>query len=240
MQYMAPVSTTRNPVKILGDSHLKETATKIDQYLNTKFEVCTWVKPGANTEELVTTLEKDCKCLGKKRNQTNKVLVKMAQFMQKDSNSNIVVVNIPHRYDMDRNSVINLEIQAVNRKLNKMARVFSHVAIVENDLNRKYFTRHGMHLNKNGKECLSKLIATQICRLVNGNNKDVPVIPLNWKDEFTDKQNTVNSLSEQKTTCSISLDWKKPDGSVTEDRSLNRVITRNRKLPVTRSNDFLC
>ena len=202
----------------------------------------------------LSTLEKDFKCLGKKdvivingkandigskRNQTNKVSVKMAQFMQKHSNSNIIVVNIPHRYDLDRNSVSNLETHAVNRKLIKMAKVFSHVAIVETDLNRKYFTRHGMHLNKSGKEWLSKLIATQICRLVNSNNKAVPVIPLNWKDEFTDKQNTVNSLAEQKTTCPISLDWNKPDGSVAEDKSLNRVSTRNRKLPVMRSKDFL-
>ena len=96
-----------------------------------------------------------------------------------------------------------------------------------------------MHLNKSGKEWLSKLIATQICRLLKSNNKDVPVIPLNWKDEFTDKQNTVNSLSDQKTTSPISLGWNKSDGSVSEDESLNRVITRNRKLPVTRSKDFL-
>jgi hypothetical protein len=113
--------------------------------------------------------------------------------------------------------MINLEIQAVNRKLNKMAKVFSHVAIVETDLNRKYFTQHGMHLNKGGKEWLSKLIATQICRLVKSNNKDVPVISLNWKDELTDKQNTINSLSEQKTTCPISRGRKKPDGSISED-----------------------
>ena len=162
--------------------------------VNTKFEVSVWIKPGANTEESVNTLEKDLKCLSKKdvivinggandigsmRNQTDMVLIKMAQFMQKHSNSNIIVVNIPHRYDLDRNSVINLEIQAVNRKLNKMAKIFSHVAIAETDLNRKYFTQHGMHLNKSGKEWLSKLIATQICRLVNSINRDVPVIALN-------------------------------------------------------------
>jgi hypothetical protein len=108
-----------------------------------------------------------------------RVFVKMAQFMQKHNNSNIIVVNIPHRYDMDRNSVTNLEIQAVNRKANKMAKVFSHVTIVQTDSNRKHFTGYGMHLNKSGKEWLSKLIATQICRLVKSNNKDVPVIPLN-------------------------------------------------------------
>jgi len=189
------------------------------------------------TEELVNTLEKDCKCLDKndvivinggvndistQKNQINKVVVKMARLMQKCSTSNIIVVNIPHRYDLNRNSVINLEIQAFNKKLNKIARVFSHAAIVETDLDRKYFTRHGMHLNNSGKECLSKLIATQINRLVNGNNKDVPAVPLNWKDELTDKQNIVN-----------------PDTTVMDEKSLNRAVTRSRRLPVTRSNDFL-
>ena len=97
----------KHKVKILGDSHLKGNATKIDQFLNTKFEVSSWVKPGAKTEELVNTLEKDCKCVDKndvivinggandissKKNQTDKVLVKMAQFMQEHNNSNIIAV----------------------------------------------------------------------------------------------------------------------------------------------------
>ena len=82
-------------------------------------------------------------------------------------------------------------------------------------------------------------MATQICRLVKSKNKDVPAIPLNWKDDLIDKQNAVNSLSEQKNTCPVSLGWNKPDGHVSEDKSLNRVINRNRKLPVTRSKDFL-
>ena len=147
--------------------------------------------------------------------------------------------NIPHRHDLNRNSLINLEIQAFNKKLNKMAKIFSHVAVIEINLNRKHFTRHGMHLNNSGKECLSKLIATQICRLVNGKNKNVPVIPLAWKDKSTDKQNTENSLSEQETTSPINLNWNKPDSTITKEKSLNRDITRNRKLPVTRSNEFL-
>jgi lysophospholipase L1-like esterase len=118
--------------------------------------------------------------IGSKRNLINRVLLKMTQFMQKYNNTNIIV-NIPHRYDMERNSVTNLENQTFNRKLSKMAKVFSPVAIVEIDLNGKYFTQHGMHLNKSGKEWLSKLIATHICRLVKSNNSDVPIIALNWK-----------------------------------------------------------
>jgi len=55
---------TSDKVKILGDSHLRGTASKIDQYLNTKFEVCSWIKPGATTKEIVNTLVNDLKCLG--------------------------------------------------------------------------------------------------------------------------------------------------------------------------------
>jgi hypothetical protein len=51
---------------------------------------------------------------------------------------------------------------------------------------------------------------------------NISVIALNWKDELTDKQNTVN----------IHTKWK-----ISPDQ--NRDTTCNRKLPVTRSKDFL-
>jgi hypothetical protein len=53
-------------VKIIGGSHLKENAARINQYLNTNFEVCSLIKPGANTKQLVDSLEMDLKYLGKK------------------------------------------------------------------------------------------------------------------------------------------------------------------------------
>ena len=75
----------------------------------------------------------------------------MTQFMQKYSNTNIIIVNIPLVCDMDRNSVTNLEIQAFNINLTKIAKVFSHVAVVEIEMTRKYFTQHGMCLNSTVK-----------------------------------------------------------------------------------------
>ena len=67
----------------------------------------------------------------------------------------------------------------------------------------------------------------------------MPAIPLNWKDEFTVKHNAANPQSVQGTTCPISLDWNKSDSTVTKAKLPSRVSTRNRTLPVTRSNDFL-
>ena len=58
----------------------------------------------------------------------------MARFVQKHNNTNVIIVNIPHRYDLDRTSVINSEIQAFNEQILKVAKAYSHVTIVNTDL----------------------------------------------------------------------------------------------------------
>ena len=224
-------------VKILGDSHFRGIASKIDQYLTTKFEIDSWIKPEANTQETVNTLENDSQCL-----RTQDVIVvsggkHMAQFIQENTHSNIIIVNIPPRHDVERNSIINLEIQATNMKLNKIANVYNTVMIVDTNLHRKCFTRHGLHLNKYGKEWLAKQIATHIYTLVENNTKSTPIIPLKWKIETISKQDSVNPMTEQTVICPINSN--ETNGPVTEEQSTNRVLNRNRRLPITRSKDFL-
>ena len=139
-----------------------------------------WIKLGAKTNELVSSLENDFIGLGKSdviilnrgandvslvRSQTINSVRNMACFAQKYDNTNIIIVNIPHRHDLDRTSEINTEIQASNRLIIKMAKAYNHITIVDTDLDRKLFTRHGMHLNKMGKEWLAKLLVTHISRL---------------------------------------------------------------------------
>jgi hypothetical protein len=85
-------------VKIIGDSHLKGSAARINQYLNTKFEVCSFIKPGARSNQIVHSQEIEFMSLGKKdtivinggandigNNSTkrNETVVMMTQFMQK-------------------------------------------------------------------------------------------------------------------------------------------------------------
>ena len=105
-----------------------------------------WIKPGATTKEIVNTLGSDLKCLGtqdmivvnggmndidSKKNKKHKVLAHMTQFIQDSVKSNIVIVNTPPRHDLGSNSIIELEIQAVNRKLNKIAKAYNNVPIVD-------------------------------------------------------------------------------------------------------------
>jgi len=53
-------------VKIIGDSHLKGSAAGISQYLNTKFEVCSFIKPGACSNQIVHSQEMEFMSLGRK------------------------------------------------------------------------------------------------------------------------------------------------------------------------------
>jgi len=66
----APIHRNTRPthkVKITGDSHLKGSAEKINQNLNTKFEVCSFIKPGACTNQIIHSQEIEFRALGKKR-----------------------------------------------------------------------------------------------------------------------------------------------------------------------------
>jgi hypothetical protein len=103
------------------------------------------------------------------------------------------MVNIPLRYDRAINLQINLEIQDFNTNLSKRAKLFKHVDLVEMKFNRKYFTRHGLHLNNVSKEGLAKAIALQINKIIKCSSNDKSVFPPQWKDECINKSIIVNT-----------------------------------------------
>jgi lysophospholipase L1-like esterase len=92
--------------------------------------------------------------IGNNSTKRNEILVMITQFMQKYNNTKIIVINVPHRHDLAKDSRTNFEIQAFNAKLSKIVKSFRHVTLVEMDFNRKYFTKHGLHLNNAGKSGL--------------------------------------------------------------------------------------
>jgi hypothetical protein len=93
-----------------------------------------------------------------------------------------------------------------------------------------------MHLNKSGKEWLSKLIATQLCRLVKSKNRDVPEIASNWKDESEDKQNTV--IVHTKPKISPDQDNSSQTDATHTQSAVCRTSHRQKKVPITRNNYF--
>ena len=154
---------------ILGDSHLKGSVPKIDNYLSSKFEVRGFIKPDAGFEKIVgkTILassrlkNKDvflCNGGGNDVYNTNskKVILLIIKFFQGNDKSNIIMLDTPHRYDLSDNLHVHKDVKTFNSKLKKIAKLFKHITILEFSLTRNCFTQHGSHLNGYGKGLLAK------------------------------------------------------------------------------------
>jgi hypothetical protein len=115
--------------------------------------------------------------------------------------------------------------------------------ILQSALDRKDFTRHGMHLNISGKEKVAKMIGKSIVQLMS-KEKVTPFI-LKWKEEQSDPHQTetednqtpdVNyvtspdqiNVSEQGTT-STSMDYSQHSPSVEENERMQFVVLDSTK-----------
>lgn len=100
----------------------------------------------------------------------NVVLSQITKFIQVNSNTNMIILGIPHRHELTYHSILNTEIHIFNRKLTNIIKHFEHTLCLECNSQSVLYTRHGMHLNAVGKETISKQTASQIYKSV-GNKK---------------------------------------------------------------------
>ena len=113
-------------VMLIGDSHLKEITTKVNQYLGTNVEVTGFIKPGATADQIVGSQKAAIECLGKEdlivinggannlgnnsRRDSN-VMVPLLKFAQNCANTNVLIVTLPMRHDQPTNSLLNYKIK---------------------------------------------------------------------------------------------------------------------------------
>jgi hypothetical protein len=102
----------------------------------------------------------------------------LLKFAQKYANTNVLMLNVPIRYDPLTNSRTNHDIKNFNDKFQKRIKLLNHVHLIEMTTDRKYFTHHGFHQNKLGKERIAKEIACQIREIVNAGPKNESAYPL--------------------------------------------------------------
>jgi len=164
----------------------------------------------------------------------------MACFAQKYNNTNIIIVNIPHRHDLDRTSEIDTEMQAFNRLILKVAKAYNHITIVDTDLDRQFFTRHGMHLNKRGKEWLAKLLVTHISRLGSDKARISKKIVLKCKYELiTDQHPEINMTTTSPPAQINNINNKNQIDTTHKEIVVARTSNRQKRQPITRNKDFL-
>ncbi len=205
-----------NIFSIIGDTHLRDSARRINQYLNSKYEATGIIKPGATTQTIVTPGENELKSLRKKdmivlncgandiekvNSNISTIITRVINFSQKYSDTNIIVLEIPRRHDLHHKDMTNLLMQSLNTKLKSILTRFRHVTILHMNTTRNHFTKHGLHLNKPGKEWLARKIAFKIDKI----NKTREIlgnpIPLKMTvDAPYTKSTNIDTLQEDKQT----------------------------------------
>ena len=138
-------------------------------------------------------------------------------------------------------SCVNNEVVKFNRQLKKIVKLHANVQLLEVELQRKHFTRHGQYLNYSGKELVSLELAKIIEQLLNKVN--TAPIHIIWKDDNLDDVNLdIHSKTAKPMGLCINEDSPKSsncDIDKTKSDNKTKVSVRLRKVPVTRSKDFL-
>jgi hypothetical protein len=221
---------SKHKVILIGDSHIRGYAENITSVLSKKLEIFSLVKPGANSDELKVSAKNEIKdlthtdlviiCYGSndyERNEFPRTLTNISNFLQENNHTNILVMNVPFRHDLLNGNSVNYSIISLNRKIKRVTKAFQHSRFINIDNNRHLFTNHGLHRNKLGKQLAVYTLAS-----------------------------TVQSLLEKKVHCPIVLEWQnqlQDDSiSVSEEKvkqATTRSLSRKKRIPVTRSDDFL-
>jgi hypothetical protein len=173
-------------VIILGDSHIEGCIVNLRSVLSAKFKASGVIRSGAGSEKIVNSSVDDLQNLHLHdvivlnagandvyRNAKRLALTQIAKFIQRNYSTNIIIIDLPQRYDLSPSSCINFEIEEFNRTLKKIATSYNHVSLLETNLKRECFMRHGLHWNSLGKTMVVNLILHHINKLT---EKEVQIL----------------------------------------------------------------
>jgi len=180
----------------ISESHAQGCASNVKHNLSDNYRSSGFVRPGANIDTLTSSAMKDIKHLTNNdiivfwggtndvsKNNTQDGLKHITNFVKVNSHTSIILMSVPHRHDLPEWSCVNSEVQTFNRKLVKLMKPHKHVIVVRVDLDRKSFTRQGMHMNNSGKDKISFKIANVVTKIF---LKQEEIISLHWKNEYED------------------------------------------------------
>jgi hypothetical protein len=95
------------------------------------------------------------------KNESSKGLSHISSFAKNRGHTNAVIMNAPHRHDLNTTSCINNEIKVFNRKLLKKMKMYDYAKVIEPNLSREHFTQQGLQMNRLGKELIFKTTVYQ-------------------------------------------------------------------------------
>ena len=167
----------RHKPKILisDDSHVRGCSEEQSNQLGNSYSVIGYTKPNAYMSDVVNSIDFKTEQLSKNdvvilcggtrdiaSNNSKSGLSHISHFANITSNTNVLVMCAPTRYDLMPSSCVNTEVKSFNRKLCKIMKLHNHVRVCLMDSDRDYFTTHGLHINSRGKNWLTDTWASII------------------------------------------------------------------------------
>ena len=167
-------NSKKHRIILIGDSNIKGHASNLKSILSNNYEFYSITKPGSTTTELKESAKKDIRQLSHDgviiNSGTNdydmfkfdQTFLNIRNFVMTNDHTNIMLMNIPHRYDTPNLISVNMNIASLNRMLQKLVNVLPHTTFLKVEEERNLYTKHGLHLNKMGKQLVQHQMASLI------------------------------------------------------------------------------
>jgi len=206
-------------VVVTGDSHIKGFENLLRSMFNREYYFFSLVQPGSNSNILKESVKETVKQLS-----MNDFLVissgtkdfdsdncastfqNIRNYLMSTTNTNILLLNIPYRFDLPNHSAVNKKIFILNKKLQKLVRILPHTKFLDSNNDRLLFTRHGLHRNKLGKHLVTSQIVCHI--LATFQHRVSSPVPFEWLKP-TDETISLSNIKQEETKTRKSNHHKK-------------------------------
>ena len=225
---------TNHNLLLLGDSHTRGLAEMIGCSLGNSFSVTGITKPNADINGItsprhfvpdnLTKQDMIIFCGGTRdisRNEAKSGLCSLMEFAQRTSNTNVILLEAPHRYDLPLSSCVNMEARLFNKRMRSLMTPFRHVKVLNMSTEREHHTRHGLHLNKKGKYWVTNNLVKKIKNFYFPHNITPPIV-LQWKDANENTTEQVSQTEYQDKNTSVT----KVSGNQTENQAEDLSLTQ--------------
>lgn len=270
----------KHKIIIIGDSHVRGLSEKIGNCLDDSFSVLGISKPNAYIETITSSKHLKVENLTKEdsiiffggtrdisKNEAKNGLRSLKELTQRTTNTKLILLEAPHRYDLPPSSCVNNEVKLYNKRLQSFVTISDHVRVLKTHTERKQHTRHGLHLNNRGKDWIMNNIVKEI-RNLNLSCKASSPIKLPWRDEMMDPGNQVTlvrvnddmeytnpsckndgqleyrrNAKEMDSLPQVTMECPEQTSkrdSNQQDEIIPRKSTRLKQLPLIKYQDFLC
>jgi lysophospholipase L1-like esterase len=160
---------------ILGDSHARGIASELLQQSNHQISATGYVKPKAGLAELLQTAKSELNKLSRKdtviviggsngigKTELNTNLTSIVKLLDVLQHTNVIIAELPVRYDTEATPWINEQIKQYNKKLGKVTKSHKQAKLIRTTTDREHYTKHGLHLNSRGKESMVREILKKL------------------------------------------------------------------------------